>query len=184
MNTFVDAVKNQKTTTTNGMKARKSTKDACVDLFYKIGASRGNNIIPDFVAAYVENKDVALRIAAWSRDIRGGAGERQIYRDILAYLEKTNPEDALALAKKAPELGRWDDVLVLAKDGSSLRSQVFDMIKDSLAKNDGLVAKWMPRKGEIAVALRNHLGWSPKFYRKRLVELTKVVETQMCATVS
>jgi hypothetical protein len=38
----------------------------------------------------------------------------------------------------------------------------------------------MPRKGEDAVALRTFLGWSPKYYRKRLVELTKVVETQMC----
>ena len=45
----------------------------------------------------------------------------------------------------------------------------------------GLCAKWMPRKGDIAVELRNYLGWSPKFYRKRLVEMTKVVETQMCA---
>ena len=39
----------------------------------------------------------------------------------------------------------------------------------------------MPRKGPKALELRAFLGWSPKFYRKRLVELTKVVETQMCA---
>jgi len=38
----------------------------------------------------------------------------------------------------------------------------------------------MPRKGSIAVQLRTFLGWTPKFYRKRLVELTNVVETQMC----
>jgi hypothetical protein len=39
----------------------------------------------------------------------------------------------------------------------------------------------MPRKGPISVELRSTFGWSPKFYRKRLVELTKVVEQQMCA---
>jgi len=39
----------------------------------------------------------------------------------------------------------------------------------------------MPRKGAQAAELREAFGWSPKFYRKRLVELTKVVETQMCA---
>jgi len=39
----------------------------------------------------------------------------------------------------------------------------------------------MPRKGAISVALRNHFNWTPKFYRKRLVELTKVVEQDMCA---
>jgi hypothetical protein len=39
----------------------------------------------------------------------------------------------------------------------------------------------MPRKGEDAARLRSFLGWTPKYYRKRLVELTKVVEQNMCA---
>lgn len=43
-----------------------------------------------------------------------------------------------------------------------------------------LCAKWLPRKGVIAHDLRAYLNYSPKFYRKRLVELTNVVETQMC----
>ena len=38
-----------------------------------------------------------------------------------------------------------------------------------------------PRQGPLAVEIRNFFGMSPKFYRKSLVELTKVVETQMCA---
>ena len=63
MNAFVTAIANQEARTANGMKARKSTASACVDLFYKIGASRGKNITGDFTAAYVENSDVALRIA-------------------------------------------------------------------------------------------------------------------------
>lgn len=67
MTTFVDAVKNQSARTENNMKARQSTASACVDLFSKIGASRGKNIIPEFVAALVENEDIALRIALWAR---------------------------------------------------------------------------------------------------------------------
>ena len=63
MNTFVNAVKNQEARTENGMRARKSTANACVDLFFKIGASRGKDITKDFVAAYAENREVALRIA-------------------------------------------------------------------------------------------------------------------------
>jgi hypothetical protein len=39
----------------------------------------------------------------------------------------------------------------------------------------------MPRKGKIAAELRNFMELSPKSYRKLLVTLTKVVETQMCA---
>jgi len=39
----------------------------------------------------------------------------------------------------------------------------------------------MPRKGALAATLREKLGWTPKYYRKRLVELTKVVEQEMSA---
>ena len=179
MNTFVNAVVNQEARTANGMKARKSTASKLVDLFFKIGASRGKNIVGDFTAAFVEDKEIALRIAAWSRDARGGAGERQIFRDILKHLEATDTDAAVALMRKAPEVGRWDDLLVV--ESSALKQVAFGMIQEALNADNGLCAKWMPRKGDIAVELRNFLGWSPKFYRKRLVELTKVVEQNMCA---
>mgnify|MGYP003346090127 FL=1 len=179
MNTFVNAVVNQEARTTNGMKARKQTANPAVDLFFKIGASRGKDIVPDFTAAYVQDPNVALRIVAWSRDARGGAGERQIFRDILKHLENTNIKAAIALMAKVPELGRWDDLLVV--ESTSLKQIAFGMIQEALNADNGLCAKWMPRKGNIAVELREFLGWSPKFYRKRLVELTKVVEQNMCA---
>jgi hypothetical protein len=179
MNSFVNAVKNQEARTTNGMKALKSSASSCVDLFFKIGASRGKNIVPDFTGAFVENRDYALRIAQWARDIRQGAGERKIFRDVLLNLVKTDQDAAIALMHKVPVLGRWDDVLVLV--GTELESYAFEMVRQALEKGDGLCAKWMPRKGDVAVKLRAFLGWSPKFYRKRLVELTKVVEQDMCA---
>jgi len=177
MTTFVNAVVNQSARTTNGMRARKSTANACVDLFFKIGASRGKDITKDFVAAYVENKEVALRIAQWARDARGGSGEREIFRQILKYLDKHDPDAATALLRKVPEIGRWDDIFVVEQT----KPFAFTMLGDALREKNGLAAKWTPRKGEIAVELRNFFGMSPKFYRKSLVEMTKVVEQDMCA---
>lgn len=179
MNAFVNAVANQEARTANGMKARKSTAKATVDLFYNIGASRGKNITGDFTAAYVENADVALRIAQWARDVRGGAGERQLFRDILVHLEKRDPDAALALLKKVPEVGRWDDIFVF--ETPALKSAAYTMLGDALRERNGLAAKWTPRKGKIAAEIRAFFGMSPKQYRKSLVALTKVVETQMCA---
>ena len=182
MNTFVKAVKNQEARTANGMKAFQSTSSAVVDLFFKIGAMRGQNVVPAFTAAYVEDADRALRIALWSRDIRQGAGERQIFKDVMSYLALNNPDAFIALANRVPELGRWDDLLEIAYNNpGTIRNYVFGMVRNALNHGDGLCAKWLPRKGPIAVALRQHFEWTPKFYRKRLVELTKVVETQMCA---
>lgn len=179
MNTFVSAVQNQSARTANGMRARKSTANACVDLFFKIGASRGKDITKDFVAAYAENPEVALRIAQWVRDVRGGAGERDIFRQILKYLDKHNPNDAARLLVKVPEIGRWDDIFVV--ENKDNRRKAFTMLGDALREKNGLAAKWTPRKGELAVEIRNFFGISPKFYRKSLVELTSVVESQMCS---
>ena len=179
MSTFVEAVQNQSARTTNGMRARKSTANACVDLFFKIGASRGKDITKEFVAAYVENKDVALRIAQWARDVRGGSGERELFRQILRYLEKHDQDAASKLMSKVPEIGRWDDIFVF-KD-KTLKAQAFTMLGDALRARNGLAAKWTPRQGPLAAEIRTFFGMSPKFYRKSLVELTNVVEQQMCA---
>ena len=56
MNTFVDAVINQEARTENGMKARKSSANSVVDLFYNIGALRGKDVVPAFTAAFVQDR--------------------------------------------------------------------------------------------------------------------------------
>lgn len=176
---FSAAVRNQATFTTNGMPALKSSGSAVTDLFYEIGAMRGKDPVPAFAAAFGENKDHAMRIALWARDVRGGAGERKIFRDILLWLELVNPEAAVLLALKVPEIGRWDDLLVFS--GSPLKRLAYALIGRALIDGNGLCAKWMPRKGAIAEELRAYIGLNHRSYRKLLVELTKVVETQMCA---
>ena len=179
MTSFVEAIKNQSTRTANGMLARTSSANACVDLFYQIGASRGKNIVPAFTAAYVENSDLALRIAQWARDVRGGSGERELFRDILRHLEKTSPEDAKRLMAKVPEVGRWDDLFVFTDP--KLKWEAYNMLGNALREGNGLAAKWTPRKGNIAREIREMFGMTPKQYRKTLVGMTNVVETQMCA---
>ena len=176
---FATAIGNQEARTQNGMKARASTANAGVDLFYTIGASRGKNIIPQFTAAYVENADLALRIVQWARDVRGGAGEREIFRQVLTHLEKTNPADAARLITKIPELGRFDDLLVF--ESKEMKATAYALLGDYLRQRNGLAAKWTPRKGKIAAEIRDFFGMSPKQYRKTLVGMTTVVETQMCS---
>lgn len=185
MNTFVNSINSGVARTENGMKALSGTSSKVVDFFYKVGASRGKNVVPDFVAACVEDKDLAVRIALWARDIRGGAGERKLFRDILQYLDSHDPEVLVKVLPLVPELGRWDDLLVVGVHPETFLASM-GMIRDALTSTDNLFksstcAKWMPRKGPKAALLREFLGWTPKFYRKKLVSLTKVVETQMCA---
>jgi hypothetical protein len=162
------------------MKAFESTCRANVDLFGKLAASRGKDITQLFDLALIEDSDLAIRIALHGRDVRQGAGERQLFRDVLLHLERVNPDylTGTNLLRKVPELGRFDDLLVFQT--TPVKNAAYAVIAQALNDGNGLAAKWMPRQGPIARELREFMGLSPKRYRKTLVNLTKVVETLMC----
>jgi hypothetical protein len=181
MNSFVNAVENVQleTRTANGMKTFDSSKSALVDLFFTIGASRGKDLSVQFVKAMKQDETLALRLLMWARDVRGGAGERDVVRTILLSLEKNYPEVLSRLLPHVAEFGRWDDLLIFKT--KTIKDQAFTLIGNALRERNGLAAKWMPRQGPVAVEMRTFFGMSPKFYRKSLVNLTKVVEQSMCA---
>lgn len=181
MNSFVNAVQETpvETRTINGMKTNASSMNALVDLFFAIGASRGKDMTKAFEKAIVANETLALRLLMWARDVRGGAGEREVVRKILTYMEKNHPAALERILPLIPEYGRFDDLLVFQT--RAFKEKAYVIIGDALRAGNGLAAKWMPRKGPIAVEIRNFFGMSPKQYRKSLVALTKVVEQDMCA---
>jgi hypothetical protein len=181
MNAFVEAVKSVPTITRteNGMKTFDSSKSNLVDLFFAIGASRGKDLSTEFARALAQDETTALRLLMWARDVRGGAGEREVVRKILLNLEKTNPEALARVLPHLAEFGRWDDLLIFQT--KEVKAKAFTMIGDALRAKNGLAAKWMPRQGALAAEIRNFFGMTPKFYRKSLVELSKTVEQNMCA---
>lgn len=183
MNTFVNAISNQFTRTENGMVARENSGNVHTSLFFNIGVSRGKNIIPEFVASLVDNEDLAIRIALWARDIRGGAGERKIFRDVLNYLEVYRFDILQKILPKIPEVGRFDDLFCFVTPEA--KHLAYSFIGEELRKGNKLAAKWCPRqksaKKAIANELMNFLGMTPRQYRKMLVQNTEVVETPMCS---
>jgi len=179
---FIDALRQEDIVTENGMATNSTSLNACVDLFFNIGAMRGQDkqrLIATFSKAFNEDPKRAMKLLFWARDVRGGAGERQVFKDILVYLAENHDLVLKPNLHLISEYGRWDDLLVLT--GTYLEKQAFTLISDALIAENGLCAKWMPRKGPIAEKLRKFTGMSPKQYRKSLVGLTNVVETKMCA---
>lgn len=190
MTKLIDAIRTNDARTENGMATHSSSLNLCVDLFFTIGAMRGQDktrLINTFTKAYGEDALTATKLLFWARDVRGGAGERQIFRDIITYL--ANSKHVSTLKKNLAlisEYGRWDDLLLLI--GTPLEKDALDLIAAALKDGNGLCAKWMPRpnvgnreKKRFASVLRKHLGLDPKAYRKMLVENTNVVEQLMCA---
>jgi hypothetical protein len=136
-------------------------------------------LLSQFSKAFNENPLTAMRILFWVRDVRQGAGERQIFRDIIQFIAELNPEVLAKNIKFIPEFGRWDDVTVLFN--TKVNDDAINTIVNGLKNRNGLCAKWMPRKGEVFNTLRKVMGLSPKSLRKMLVELSNTVEQKMCA---
>lgn len=135
MTTFKDAVKETpvESRTNNGMRTNDSSLNACINLFFQIGASRGNkNIITTFERAYQEDRVSALRIAAWARDVRGGAGERDTFRNILQFIETNHLSDLALMLPLVPVYGRWDDLFAVKSTVG--RKIAFNLIKDAFKK--------------------------------------------------
>ena len=190
MTKLIDAIRTADARTENGMTTHSSTLNMCVDLFFTIGAMRGQDkqrLINTFVKAYTESPLTATKLLFWARDVRGGAGERQIFRDLITYLANSKNADVLRKnLSLVSEYGRWDDLLILI--GTPLEKDALDLIANALKDGNGLCAKWMPRphiknreKKRWANAVRKHMKMTPKAFRKMLVEHTNVVESLMCS---
>lgn len=187
MTKFANAVSNEldneMTTTTNGMKARKTTASKVLDFFGEAGSARGLDLTARFGAALADDEELAVRALLWTRDIRAGAGERATFRKLLGYLDRTKPALAGRIMHKVPELGRWDDLFVYTDPTN--RKAALELFCAALYAGNGLAFKWAPREKSARKAeareLRSALGMTPKQYRKFLSANTNVVETQMCA---
>ena len=186
---LIDAFRTGDNLTENGMKTNSTSLNMCVDLFYNIGSIRGVDYdlkLRLFTKAFNEDPLKAMKILFWLRDIRGGAGERGSFRDIISYLGDNHPIVLNKNIELIPEYGRWDDLLSLF--GTKSEKHALDLIKKGLEDKNDLCAKWLPRgntkskpKRKQANIIRKFLKLTPKEYRKLLVNLSNTVEQKMCS---
>ena len=83
-----------RTQTENGAAAYMTTGSDCLDLFATIGALRSadrQQILDCFLRAFTEDPDLAVRIVFFARDVRGGLGERRVFRVCLQWLAHHEP---------------------------------------------------------------------------------------------
>lgn len=177
---LVDETRQKQVKTKNGAVTKSTTLNNVLDMFFIAGASRTmseRDITNTFIKAYGENRDLALKCLFHARDVRSGAGERRFFRICWNYLLNTYPKEVAHLVQHIPEYGRWDDTFF----NQGVAKYAIRSIKDGLSEENGLLAKWMPRKGLMAMYLRTKLGLSPREYRKMIVGLSNTVEQKMCA---
>ena len=103
-----------------------------------------------FRRAYTENPDIAMKILFFSRDIRGGLGERRVFRTILKWMAEHEKHSLVRNLPHIAEYGRWDDILVLLD--TPCRAEALELLKekfraDLAALENGsevsLLGKWL-----------------------------------------
>lgn len=188
---YIDFFENEanKTLTENSAVTYKTTMSDCLDLFAAAGALRNaedDEIKKRFTRAFYEDKDLALKIAFYARDVRGGLGERKFFRIILEWLAKNSPASIIKNIKFIPEFGRYDDIFSLFN--SSCEEDALNFIKSELQKdieneNPSLLAKWLPSiNASDKIARRQarkiskFLGMDYKKYRQTLTDLRKKIK--------
>lgn len=186
-------------TTENGALAYRTTGKALLDLNFAVASLRSASpvdIANRFEKAFFEDKVIAMKWLFYARDIRGGLGERRLFRTVFGNMASTNPEYIAPLIRLVPEYGRWDDLWCLldTKLAKNVLEAVAEQLKaDILGMEKGesisLLAKWLPTAKSSNASTRkyarqiiNFVGVDEKTYRKTKSKLLKhldVVEVKM-----
>lgn len=201
---FADSMRNAANTTLteNGAHAYKSTGNAVLDLFGRIGGLRRASdleIEQAYLRARDEDKELADNMILYARNIReGGLGERRVSRIMLRTLAMKDPAKVLRNLDTIVNAGRYDDLFAL--EGTPVESEMLEFIRAQFrqdvldmanGKNISLLAKWLPscnthskETRRLARKVYTFFGISESTYRKTLSALRKhldVVEKKMSA---
>ena len=199
---FMNAIQNalNVSVTENGAVGYRTTGKELLDLNFAISSLRkmsDEEVAKRFKRAFCENQMLAMKWLFYARDVRGGVGERRLFRVILADLVKTNPEMVIPIINLIPEYGRYDDLWCLL-DNDEAAKVIYQIVDKQLRHDLGcvifgsgcsLLAKWMPsinassaKTKEYGRKLCKALGMTEREYRKTLSTLRHhidVVEVKM-----
>lgn len=205
---FMNAMQNEMlenfnhSVTENGAVGYRTTGKSLLDINFAVASLRSaseNEIIERFKRAFFEDKILAMKWLFFARDIRGGLGERRLFRTAMSFVADYEPAMVEKVIPLIPEYGRFDDMWALLDD-EKLRTVVMEYIKKQLDsdiknynenKSVSLLAKWLPscnassaNSKKYSKIIRQYLGMTESAYRKTLSRLRKyidVVEVKMSA---
>ena len=202
MNQFVQGLKNDAsrlTLTENGATAYNTTNSPLVDLFSTVGSLRTRSeldIEMMFAGAFMENPLLATKLSFYSRNIRGGLGERRTSRIIWKFIATNYAEIMAKNIVYVPFFGRWDDLYSLIDTPISNEVWSFiraqwnqDVMNHTQNKPISLMSKWLAtpdtsnaEKRRLGRLTARKLDLSLKDYTKGLRIMRKhldVVEVKM-----
>lgn len=192
-NKFLNAMfkETSKGETANGAVTYIRSGSFLLDFYSQAGAMRKDpqGALDLFKKSYAEDKLNALKVLFYLRDVRGGQGERDLFRTSLQWLGDNDTEVFEKILPFVAEYGRFDDLFFD-------NEKVFELLKAQIKEDTGsetpsLLAKWLPTANASSPTTRakakfmaDKLGMNDIEYRKTVRSIRKqlkVVEEKMSA---
>ncbi|MBQ8516746.1 MAG: DUF2828 family protein [Akkermansia sp.] len=175
------------TRTENGALQLRSTGNACLDLFAEIGSAR--NMVCEapealeglFLEAYAHDAATAVAILFWSRSVRSGAGEREVFLHLLSILWELSPETVRDNLELLGELGCYRDYVRVAERIPALRGEVVRIFAEGVRANNYYACKWLPRRSALWAEVRAVLRMSNGDFRRAVAAASPTVEQLLAA---
>lgn len=170
------------TLTENGALTFSRSSSALLDFFAQAGATRKTpeRGLELFQSAFSEDRLMAIKLLFYFRDVRGGQGERTLFRNCLEWLGSNFEDIFEKIIKYVPEYGRWDDMLF---DNSTVFNTIKEQIqKDLNSDNPSLLAKWLPTINASSAStqakaklIAKKLDMNAIEYRKKVRQIRKKI---------
>ena len=172
------------TRTQNGALTFDRTESPLLDFYAQAGAMRKSpeKALDLFKKAFSEDRLSAIKILFYLRDVRGGQGERTLFRTCLEWLGTDFPEVFEKIIKFIPEYGRFDDLFFDNDIAIQLIKNTLE--NDKKVDTPTLLAKWLPTINASsantkakAKFMATKLGMKPISYRKTIRAIRKKIQT-------
>jgi len=176
-NSFIKAMfkETSKGLTENGAITYTRSDSSLLDFFSQAGAMRKSpsEALNLFKKAFSEDRVKAVKTLFYLRDIRGGQGERDLFRNCLEWLGTDVPEVFEKIVEFVPEYGRWDDIFFD-------NAKCFDVIgkqleKDQNSEEPSLLAKWIPTINASSPTTRAKARFFAKKLCKNEITFRKII---------
>ncbi len=190
--------------TSKGADAKIVTGSNCLDMFARSGAMRNAKAEEKellFSKAFQEDADIAVKLLFYTRDIRGGYGERSTFQQMLRALAYINTDSVSKNLWAVLEFGYAKDLYCLIGTPAEAAMWAFckeqfelDFAQMQQGKSVSLLAKWIAtpdsaveKTKKLGLLTAQKLGYSfqtMREYKKKLRALRRYIdipEAKMCA---
>ena len=180
------------TKTENGADCKNTTNDALLDFFATVGAMRewkDDKVIQNFELSFLENPLYTIKALFYARDIRGGLGERKVFRILIKHMTNKYSDILNKNIELICECGRYDDLyeLIGTKSEDAMWSYVHKQLIEDVdnfekVESVSLLAKWLKKADsknkstkELGIYTAKKLGYTVYEYKRICNKLRKYI---------